>query len=1063
MRHILTFAFLVLVTTLKAQLVVTGQIVDTLGNPVYNASIQLAGTDSRTVSDKAGRFSMITDHPQGTLLINHLQYTNKEVQLDTVSGLLIVILEPLSKVIDEVVVSTGYQTIPKERSTGSFGFIDQKTLESRATFGILEKLEGIVPGLQFDNRSGKSILTMRGISTLNENQIQPLIVVDNFPYQGDINNINPNDVESVTLLKDAAAASIWGARAGNGVIVITTKKAKMDDKWKASFSSNFNTAARPDLHERNRLSTSDFIDVELFLFNNKHYDATYNGTRKNQIVFSPLIDMLYSHKAGNLSDADLQAKIAEYRGINYLDEISQEIYRPMFRQQHHVSLSMGTHKLSNLVALGYDYDKGQRIGSANNRFTAKLSNRYIISKALETTIGFSYTQQGNKDYLQLMDENYQTEGSRASIYPYARLRDEFGNPLSVPKRYNFQYIEGLTGTQLMDWRYIPLEDMGASYSNGDMQHIQGQFALILKPVQGVVVSGMYNLEKQVGESIAIDTEESYTTRDMINRFTQINGQQIKYIVPQGAMRNFGASSMYAHNLRGQASYNNNWKNLHAISVLLGAELSHRDNSKSTYRSYGYDINRKSSIPVDYVNNYPIYGGLGSNSRIPNGDQFSSAVTRFVSFYGNMGYMFMDRYGISFSARRDASNVFGVKTNDRWNPLWSTGVSWAIHQEAFVKDKEWINRLSIRATYGHSGNSGGGANYLPTIRYVLPTSQDISQLPRADVVKLSNTTLRWEDVATTNVGLDFSFFNHALSGHIEWYKKNSTDLLSDDLIDITTGFSSINRNVASVNGKGAEFSLIGRYSIGSFKGSTIIQGTKSRSFVKEMYGNVALGQSYVNSAGKSMSPLKGKELYPFIAYQSAGLSADKGNPQGIYRGEISQDYAKMLNDSLQNMSYHGTALPPYYGSLLQEFSYGKLNLRFSILYKFGHYFRKSSINYQGLFNSWVGHTDYERRWQNPGDELLTEVPSMIYPAVANRDNFYLGSDANTLKGGVVRFKDIRLAYDISWRRGQRLLRGQLFALVNGGRPLWVQNEYGIDPDYTNRPPQRQYSFGLSLNF
>ncbi|MBL1407643.1 SusC/RagA family TonB-linked outer membrane protein [Sphingobacterium faecale] len=1062
MKNILTLTLIVFATSLQAQIKLIGQVVDSTGHSVHNASIEVLGTTIKAVSDINGGFSLSLSKNQGRLLIKHLQYDNKELSFDNTDRPILVVLKQHMRKIDEVQVSTGYQTLSKERSTGSFEFVDQKTLEARSTYGIIEKLEGLVPGLQFDNRTGKSILNIRGIATLNSLQIQPLIVLDNFPYQGDLSNINPNDIESVTILKDAAASSIWGARAGNGVIVLTSKKAQESEKWALSYSGNINTAARPNLYGRNRISTNDFIDVELFLFNNKFYDATYNNTRRNRYVFSPVVDMLYKNKNNTLSDENLERAIAELRGVNYLDELSKEIYRPSLRQQHHISLTSGTPKLSNLIAIGYDYNKGQRIGSNDSRFTAKISNRYKINEKIETTVGFNYSNQSDDAYLEVINETYQTGGGKGFIYPYARLRDEYGNALAVPRGYNLEYIESLASTPLLDWRYVPLDDLGLSYSNGRQNYVQGQVGIELKPLKGFNMSGTYNFERQLLNSTAINGEESYYVRDMVNKFSQVNGNQIIYILPQGAIRYSESAEMQSHNLRGQANYSNMWKE-HQITLLVGSELSHRETFANGFRSYGYDVKRKTSIPVDYVNSYPIYGGLGSYSRIPSGDLFNSSIQRFVSFYGNIGYNYKSRYGLSFSTRKDASNIFGVKTNDRWNPLWSAGASWTLSEEPWLTNEKWIDRLVLRATYGHSGNSGGGANPLPTIYYVPPSSNNISLLQQADVARLSNPNLKWEDVATKNLGLDFSLFDRAVSGQVQFYHKRSTDLISEDFVDITTGLSTIIKNVASIDGKGFEISLATTYSFGGFSGKTTLHGTKSRSVVKVFNGNIGLGSTYANGNSTALTPLPDKELYPVFSYRFAGLNPDNGNPRGIYNGEVSEDYAKLLYDSLQNLNYHGTALPPYYGSLIQELNWGDINLRFLITYKFGHYFKKSTINYNALFTSWSGHTDFEQRWKQPGDELFTDIPSMIYPAIANRDNFFGSSDANILEGGVIRIKDIRLSYRLQFKYGKNTLRGQVFASTNGGKPLWVQNKYGIDPEYINRPPQKVYSLGISLNF
>src|SRR5690606_40415869 len=236
-RYILLVVYaLAIVATAYGQVNIKGSVLDSLGNGIAKVSVMEAGYARAVTTDSEGRFEIQTLQDKGSLLFKHVGYENVIRNFDNGTNSIKVFLIPVISQIEEVTISTGYQSLPKERATGSFEFMDRKMLDTRTGSNVLELLEGLTPGLQFDNRKGSPTLNIRGLSSLNDVMTKPLIVLDNFPYQGDIEHINPNDIESVTLLKDAAAASIWGARAGNGVIVITTKRRKGQDRVAIEYS-----------------------------------------------------------------------------------------------------------------------------------------------------------------------------------------------------------------------------------------------------------------------------------------------------------------------------------------------------------------------------------------------------------------------------------------------------------------------------------------------------------------------------------------------------------------------------------------------------------------------------------------------------------------------------------------------------------------------------------------------------------------------------------------------------------------------------------------------------------
>lgn len=1063
MKNIVVF-MIVLLFTVKgfSQIKIEGVVYNKAGNPLKGVTVFVKDHPEYSTRTQAlGQFSISSAVKQGMLIVSYVGYDTLTYEFTESIPHIRLVMNSNYREIEEVeVVNTGYQRLPKERATGSFEFINNEQFNTRTGSSVLERIEGLVPGLQFDNRTGSPTINIRGVSTLSTGLMAPLIVLDNFPYHGSIDNLNPDDIESVTILKDAAASSIWGSRAGNGVIVITTKKYKQNVS--VDYSSRMTIRDKDNLYADPQMKSADFLEVEKFLFDKGHYNASYNGNArvKKLTVFSPYIDLLYKYKENQASQEELDLFVEHHDQIDWRKELLEIFYRNPIEQQHFVGFSNATAKLSNRVSIGYSTAKGNQVGISNNSINMRALSKLDLSKILTIEGGLTFTGTKSKNSLELMNYSYSPGAGKNTLYPYARFRDDNGNALPMINSFNLEYLQSLQSSKLLDWVFYPADEMDNSSAKRKNQHINAQLSIQAKPFQGLSLNLFYNIDREIGITDALYEKESFLTRGLINRFTQIDGDKVKYIVPMGAIKNSSSAHLNAYNLRGQASYERILGQSHEINAIAGGEFSERENSSATFRVYGFDPELMTSQPVDLVNTYPVYDGLSANARIPDLGGHAQKLQRMVSIYSNIGYTFKEKYGFSFSARKDASNLFGVKTNDKWNPLWSTGASWAVSKEHFLRNVTWINNLRLRVTYGHSGTSGGAANILPLISYT--SSVGITTLPRAIVTTLSNPRLRWEDVRTINLGVDYSLLAHKLTGTIEYYDKKSTDLLSNDPMDITTGYTSIVRNVAKLGGQGLDFRISTGYAIGGANARSAVNFSYNQTRVQDFYGTSALGNIIVQDGGKSINPVLDRPLYPIYSYKFAGLDPQNGDPLGIYNKEPSKNYSMMVVDSLQNLDYFGTALPPYFGSYLQEVNWGNFRFNFLISFKFGHYFRKNTINYSSLFSSWRGHSDYENRWQQPGDEFITNIPSMVYPSDTNRDVFYINSSANILKGALVRLQDMGLDYRISPKLFGSKFKATIYFKLNNVGILWTENKQGLDPDYLGIPPSRRYAMGISIN-
>ncbi|MGJ1537611.1 SusC/RagA family TonB-linked outer membrane protein [Sphingobacterium multivorum] len=1042
----------------------TGRIVDSLGVPIPRVSIRVLATQAQFQSDDNGFFNIPGQNDAEPAKLSRIGYAAQEIVLKLNNRNSAYVMQRVNKVLEEVqIVNTGYQSLNKERSTGSFSLIDSTKLQTRISTNILEKLEYLAPGLQFDNRNGTSKINIRGINSFKDQLTQPLIIVDNFPYGGDINNINPNDVESVTLLKDASAASIWGARAGNGVIVINLKKNSKGTK-RVDYTSSFVFGGKPDLFYLQNISSSDFIDVEKMLYEKGFYKSALNSARRKRFVFSPVVSLLDKQTKGLISFEEAEEKIASFRNQDYRNDMLKHMFRPSFDQQHHISYSFGNKGVSNRTAVGFDKKQETELANNSYRISVQSSNNIRVSDKfqIQNTIQWS----SNKRLSSPSNLSYpiMPQGGKAVLYPYAQFETSMGEALAIPYTYDLDYVQGLGNTDLLDWTFKPIEDFKKSQANNTTNGLGLNASITYKPFAYLKIEALYNHENQQNEFKTLYGEESFYARNLINRFTQINDGIVTRIIPIGGIMRSRQQHMYANKARLQMSFDYDLLHDWRINLFAGTEISDLRNESQTNTFYGYDEKLMSSILIDPVNSYPIYDGLASNAKIPSSEGFGRLTTRFVSLFSNGAVSFKNKYFINLSLRRDASNNFGVQTNQRWKPLWSSGLAWSLHQEDFLKSQRWLNLLKLRATLGHSGNIGGVSTTLPTIYYQDRSGYGLSNWRRANVNGLPNPYLKWEDVRMINLGLDFAMFKNCLAGSVEFYQKKSTDLLANDPLDYTYGISTIMRNVGESIGKGMDINLTGKFDIADqLTMSTELMLSYNTDKVTKFNGTNAGALYYLTGKGGSLMPLEGYSLYPVFSYRFEGLDPLTGDPQGWLNGAVSKDYPNLLNVTTDELIYHGNGLPKYYGSFRPTVSWKGLHASINLAYKMNYYFLKETIRYSALFSSWGGHADYALRWQKPGDEKWTTVPSLQYPANANRDDFYAYSSSNILKGDHIRISDIRVAYTFKPVIANRSTKLTIAAYGNNLGIIWRKNKANLDPDYFGIPPVKMYGLNMNFNF
>ena len=1043
----------------------TGEIADEQGKPLPGVSIQVKGTAIGVTTDENGKFRIDTVTDNAILVISALNINRKEIRIGGKKNLGTIIVKTKVSQLGVVTIkaNTGYQLINPNETNGAINIIDNKTLNQQTGTNILKRLDGMTTSILFDTKNiqaqKKSNITVRGLSSIN-GPLDPLIVLDGFIYDGDVNNLDPNLIDNITILKDAAAASIWGARAGNGVIVISTKKGKLNQKLNVDFNSTVTINSKPNLSYMPQMSSSDYINAEQLLFGKGYFTGQF--TNRNHPPITPAVEVFEKRAMGEISASDSADLIDRLKTVDVRKEYNQYFYTNAVTQQYSINMNGGNTNNSYALSIGYNKGIGE-LYESSRKLNISLNNIYHPNKKIQISANIYYTN--SKNISGKPSYNSVTIGGRQ--VPYLT----FDNNIDLSLRG--AYTDTVGGGKLLNWKYYPLEDYRHDKIANTTNDLFSIFGLQYKPLSFLSIDLQYQYEQQQSIQREYADTGSYKARNLINLFSQLDrvNDITKYIIPFGGILSTNNGNTISQTGRVQLNFNNAWK-MNAITAIVGAETRQINYSSATNTTYGYINDPLLYSNVDFTNRYPTII-TGANQTIPGAPTFGNIENRFISLYTNISYIFKKQYSLSLSARKDGSNIFGVNTNDKWKPLWSSAIGWSIANEKFYH-LNFLPFLRLRASYGFSGNVDLTKSSVPIQTYIGTNALTGYQIGR--ITTLNNPNLRWEKVGTINLGIDFSTINETVAGSIDYYRKNGNDLYAPTPYDYTTyGLSpTIIKNVASMKGNGLELNIktinTNKRIFWSTRTIFNYQSNKTTNYYSPTSNSSSTHLSQLLGAGKSITPVVGKPLYAIAAYKWGGLDA-AGNPQGYLNGKLSIDYNALANTRLSNdtnspITYVGSALPTIFGSVINTFQWKSFTLSLNVSYEFGYYFIRPALSYLSLINNGIGNKEYSKRWQKPGDEKTTNVPSFVYPDISGRDAFYNNAIINVLKGGNIRLKYVNLEYHFDGEGAKDHLFNRLSIYVNAANLgiLWRANKEMLDPDYPFvAPPVKSWALGLNVAF
>lgn len=1030
--------------------------------PIGGAAIRSLKTRLSTSTDKNGMFRLKTD-ARDTLIVQCLGYGSDTVVVGG-QGPLDLYLTPVHRQIDEVLVNSGYQELSAKEITGAVQVLSRSDLQRQAGANILERLGNVATGVLFktseaSNPQQKLGLSIRGPSTIN-GPVDPLVVLDGFIYEGDISNIDPNSIESISLLKDAAASAIWGARAGNGVIVLSSKNGSAQHrKVDVTFEHSSGFQRKSNWGSLFQVPTPEFIATEKMLFDKGYYDTQIG--RNPEMALTPAIEVLLARREGRISASDSAATIDKLLAQDGQRNFAEHFQAAPHLGQSFVNLSGKAEKMTYNVGAGHT-STATESRAKGDKFNFYMGNNYRPIERLDVGINLTYSQ--NTNHSGMPAYNQLSFGGKA--VPYMAFMDDDGIPIAFDTRYRKAFMDDFHTGKLLDWNYYPLTDHAHSKTRSTTTDI---FVSIrsgyqLFPFLKLLLGVQYQKESQ--HSAVTHDKESFYARNMINAFTEIDPTTgaLIYRVPLGGVDIQDRADRNAYTARGQANFSK-YFDKHYINGIVGAEMRENGSRGSAQTLYGYSDDPLRSTAVDHVTRFRTLP-VGASSVILGSPSLSRRLNRFISTYANIAYLYHGRYGMSASIRKDGGNIFGVHANDRWNPFWSVGLSWNMAQERFLAQGVF-STLKLRSTLGYSGNVDLGKTPLPIAENI---SGRFTDFPALVISSLNDPGLRWEKVRTLNVGVDFALKSGVISGAVDAFVKNGVDLYGLSLYDYTAWGKSgtITTNTASMRGAGIEANLLfDLIRTRKFSWSSNLLFNYNRNKTTDYYHSGLVGITSFLGDGSRITPLVGKPLNAIAGYTWAGLDA-AGNPQGLLEGAPSVDYVKIREEANQkgedggNIRFLGSAVPQVYGALIHTLSYRRVSLSVNVSYRSDYYFKDPVTSYSQFFKSGIAYRDFEDRWQGSGDERNTDVPAMAYPANEERDSFYAVADINMHKGDHIRLEYVNLSWTPTFAYRNKQMNGSLFVNVKNLGRLWSVNGAGVDPDYAGQlGPLRTVTLGVRL--
>lgn len=1089
---------------------ISGTVFDELGDPLPGAGVAVStrsGAAKGTSTNINGEFRLtINLDDDKELVVTFVGMRARRIKLNEKSddAKIKVYLEPDEEILEEVtIVEDGYNQLPRKDMVGAFTTVKADDIMMPAFQSIDQMLQGKIAGLSVVNSSARvgasPKITIRGTSTILGNS-DPLWVVDGViqedPLSIDVSSaitsdmrelignqiswLNPQDIENITVLKDASATAIYGSKASNGVIVITTKKGT-PGRISVNYNANFSIRERPSYDHYDFMNSYERIQ-----FSKEAYEAgvRYQNDPLPQIYTYEGLMAMFNKRMIDEEEFAKQMQRLETVNTDWFDLLT----RNAFSHNHNLSISGGSDKTTYNASIGYSDNKGYELGNQNNQITTRLSiNSRVNDK-------FSINAQLNGSV-----RNADGYGAGVNPYSYAMSTsraipafEENNERAFYSKYYTYQYNTELGGKN--QYSYNIFNEMENSYSKNQGTTFNASLNLSYKFLSWLTYQGTVSMSLNSNKSESFAGEKTSTIEQLYRGYAygseKVGSDKFNAaLMPYGGELKQTNSQTVSYNTSHRLQFSKEFNENHRLNAMLGMEVRSSNGESDGNTAWGYVPERgqilvSPTLPEDFKpigNDVSIRWGALQQIYDRSGWSKTSTLTNYMSFFATVAYSLMNRYVVNVNVRSDASNRFGQDVNKQFDPTWSFGASWKIAQEPFVANHlEWLDQLNLRATYGIQGNVVNSISPELIVNYegILQSYNEyyltISSLP--------NKQLKWERTKTWNLGLDLALFG--ITMNLEYYGRSSNAIVRQD-IPQEYGMKSMPLNGAIINNHGVEatinFTPIRTndwvWTVGLNAGKNWNRSMDDDRIVKaDELTHVHFLNGNTDRPLKNGYPLKAFWSYKFLGLDSRGYpiikdatTEDQGGDGNVdpttflvYSGISEPDFSGGLNTRLRWKNFHlgidfalmlgaNKRLPNPYAT----FSYGKMPDIFSNL-----------------------SNELNNRWKKPGDEANTTIPALFTSVRDDLLNKYLPngrysdiysmwaqSDVRVANASFLRCTQISLSYNLPQKICKKMLlsRVQFSANVNNLFVIASKAWRGYDPELGATIQPRVYSLGLNVGF
>ncbi|UGU17665.1 TonB-dependent receptor [Sinomicrobium kalidii] len=1032
-RVLLFFSLLLTQTVSAQQRTISGVVKDADGLILPGVNIVVSGTGRGVQTDFDGMYT-IRAATGDVLVFSYVGMQKQSITVGT-SNQLDVMMQPGNELDEVIVVAYGNQT--KKSLVGSVSSLDSENIEAQQLTSVTQALQGTVPGVNVITSGGQPgsnpTIRIRGISSINANA-GPLYVVDGVPFNGNLNSISPDQIESMNVLKDASSTALYGSRGANGVILITTKRGKFNSNLQvtATAVTGFSSPA-VDLHEAEGAESylRHFWEARRNTF---QYVDGQSAEQAGQNAANGIIADLGYNPYNVAQPIDAEGNIVPGAELLWdTDWKDALLNKTSLRNEYTLGIGGGSNKSKYFVSINYLNQEGAMRNSDFERIStrvnldSKLKDWLTLglNTAITTSKSNNPTQSGNA-----MGNPIGWSYNVASVFPIYR-RDATG-----------AYVLDATGAKIYDYGNNGNDLNGSRPINGNYNAVGMLFDDKHIDKNTTIIANGF-IDVKFTDFLAFKTNIAYQ-HFLYNGYSYSN--------PYGGFgRDLGGRVIQNRNITTTLNVNNNL----SFNKTFG---DHTINANAIFETYQYKFDPLGATGTDFLANISVLNGAATPTNVSGyvGEE------RLTSYLGRIGYNYRDKYFIEGSFRRDGSTKFA--TNQRWGNFYSIGGSWIISDENFLKDSGAVNLLKLRASYGELGNNSGFGLF----PYLQGYNTGVSNLENKGVLLggITDPDLTWETTAITDIGLDFGFLDNRLQGTIGYFNKESIDLIFAKPLPGSTGNTSITTNIGSLRNYGIEFNL----------DADIIRADKLTwsagiNFTRVNNEVTELTQESVIRGNKRLEV--GRSIFDFYIREWAGVDPEDG--YGMWYQDVLDDNGEPTGERVTTKTfsdagryYSGSSLPDVTGGFNTSLKFG--NFDFNTLFIFSYGGQIYDSNYAGLSAGYkaVGNPNGVNiaadRWQQPGD--ITDVP--LYLTASNQFN---GASTRFLfDNDYIRMRAITLGYSLPESTLNTIFINNVRFYLRGDNLFTWQSHKGIDPEQdlagsTNfRSPQlKTISIGVNLKF